>query len=136
MLCTVLPKKDETVKTIWNFWSLTILVLLWFIQWSGKKKQVYGCREYKEYKETNSKHSVQSSLKSHPLWITLYTYIKILYPLCTICCCTMLVVSLKSWNLHDDGTEIIQSVWRLLLPFSCKFLNSFVLMKNAVDTVQ
>ena len=36
-----------------------------------RKKQVNSCRN-SEYKETDNIHSVQSSLKSLPLWVTLY----------------------------------------------------------------
>ena len=35
-----------------------------------RNKEKYSCSYYHEYK--NGKYSVQSSLKSHPLWVTLY----------------------------------------------------------------
>ena len=37
-----------------------------------RNTQVYSCTGSGEYKETDRIHSVQSSLKSHPLWLTLY----------------------------------------------------------------
>ena len=58
-----LSTKNGTVKTIWNSWNYhdpkVKLCRLYFMVWQRKKK-VYRCK----YEETDSLHSVQSSLKS------------------------------------------------------------------------
>ena len=38
------------------------------------KKEVYIVTGKPEFKETDSINSVQSSLKSHPVWVTLYIW--------------------------------------------------------------
>jgi len=43
----------------------------WFIQRFGKERNKFKVTGTRKYKETGSINSVQSSLKSHPLWVTL-----------------------------------------------------------------
>jgi len=47
----------------------------------GKERNKFLVAENHYYKETGGINSVQSSLKSHPLWITLYEHICISYAL-------------------------------------------------------
>ena len=68
--------KDEIVKTTWNSWNLTIprldsvlcLEYILFPAYSMFRKR-----------KKNSMNSLHSSLKSHPLWITLYKAIQIIH---------------------------------------------------------
>ena len=82
--------KDEIVKTTWNSWNLTIprldsVLCLEYILFPAysmfrkRKKKVFNCRESNIKEKKNSMNSLHSSLKSHPLWITLYKAIQIIH---------------------------------------------------------
>ena len=48
------------------------------MSWLGKKRQVYTVARNHKYWQTDRKNSLQSSIKSHPLWVTLYHFQNIL----------------------------------------------------------
>ena len=81
--CTELPKKVETVKTALNCLNITIprlskvldIICLRLSWWIGNERNKFILAGNQKFKETGSINSVQSSLKSHPLRVTLYEVI-------------------------------------------------------------
>ena len=82
-LTTGLPTKNETVWTAQNtknvtIWSYFLFVsafnwaFYWLSKWLSTEISQFRPTRNPECKKTDSTNSVQSSLKSHPLWVTLY----------------------------------------------------------------
>jgi len=90
ILYTGLLTKDKTVKTAQNTQNVTIVTILRliyviclsysylmaYLMQIDKEKKSLEVNRNREYKEIDSINSLQSSLKSQLLWVTLYNYFR------------------------------------------------------------
>ena len=66
----------------------------------GKARKKFMVAENKDFKKTDSIHSVRSSWKYHPFWITLYFTVLLLY--CRFKKFFCLALALLMFNVHES----------------------------------
>ena len=72
----ILQRRPKTQKIRWfETWLLASAfnwVFWWFTEWLSTEFASFGLQGILNARKRTKKNSVQSSLKSHPLWLTLY----------------------------------------------------------------